>query len=249
MRSGLLDSWEDDDDDGLPDAAFTEDELAAGVQHVMRTGNPNATSSGRRPASCSLGPVDDVGGEFAEDAEDVLSSCSKAPLRFETYAQARAWAQANPGRVFTRASDDHGFVAKPALHDQSANPAQHEIDSYRKRSTEIRAMAPHLHDVLSKSASNHRRLVMRPFYRTTWQTELSRLSTAQLKRLRLLVSVHLEDGRKHLHLLYAEMRRFPSMKAGHYGEALSAQLNEILEGALADIDRHLIEVQGHRPLR
>ncbi len=26
----------DDDDDGLPDAAFTEDELAAGVQHLAR---------------------------------------------------------------------------------------------------------------------------------------------------------------------------------------------------------------------
>jgi hypothetical protein len=38
----------DDDDGGLPDGAFTEDELAAGVQHIMRTGDPDATSSGRR---------------------------------------------------------------------------------------------------------------------------------------------------------------------------------------------------------
>lgn len=45
MGSGQF-GW-DDDDDGLPDAAFTEDELDAGVQHIMRTGNPNATSSGR----------------------------------------------------------------------------------------------------------------------------------------------------------------------------------------------------------
>lgn len=52
MGSYLL-GWNDDEDDdeGLPDAAFTEDELAAGVQHIMRTGDPNATSSGRTPLS------------------------------------------------------------------------------------------------------------------------------------------------------------------------------------------------------
>jgi len=40
--------WDDDENDsGLPDAAFTELELAAGVQHIARTGDPDATSSGR----------------------------------------------------------------------------------------------------------------------------------------------------------------------------------------------------------
>jgi hypothetical protein len=100
-------------------------------------------------------------------------------------------------------------------------------------------MAPHLHDVLTKSASNSKRLCLRPFHLGTWQAELNRLSADQLKRLQLLVTVHLEDSRKNLRLLYAEMRRFPSMKAGHYGEELSERLNEIMEGALADIDTHL----------
>lgn len=241
MSSGLV-GW--DDDDGLPDAAFTEDELAAGVQHIVRTGNPNATSSDRRPAPWSLEPVDGGDGECAEDADDVLSSCSEAPLRFETYSHARAWAQANPGRAFTRAADGCGFEAKPARHNQSVNLAQSKIDSYLNRSAEIKDMAPHLHDVLSNSASNSHRVFMRPFHRGTWEDELSRLSTTQLRRLRLLVAAHLEDSCKRLRRLYAEMRRVPSMKAGHYGEALSERINKIMEGALEDIDKRLAASRG-----
>ena len=234
MGSGLND-W-DEDEDGLPDAAFTEDELVAGVQHIMRTGDPDATSSGRRPVSQSLKP-----GDCSEDADDVPFSSTATPMRFTTYAQAQAWAQVNPGRVITRGSDGCSFEAKPARHEQSVNHVQRGIDSYRNRVTEIEAMAPHLHDVLSNSASNSSRLVMRPFYRSTWQAELSRLSVSQLKRLRLLVAIHLEDSRKSLRLLYAEMRRVRSMKAGHYGEALSEKVNDIMEGALADIDTCLTE--------
>jgi hypothetical protein len=46
-RGEAMPYWDenDDDDGGLPDAAFTELELAAGVQHIMRTGDPNATRS------------------------------------------------------------------------------------------------------------------------------------------------------------------------------------------------------------
>lgn len=236
MGSGL-NSW-DDDDDGLPDAAFTEDELAAGVQHIMRTGNPDADC---RPVSSSLGAIDngDGDGESADDAEDAPISHSTVALRFETYAQARAWAQSNPGRVITRTSNGHGFETKPARQVDGVNPVPREIDSYSNRATEIKAMAPHLHDVLSKSASNSDRLFMRPFHQSTWHVELSRLSTDQLKRLRLLVAVHLEASCKRLRLLYSEMRRFPSMKAGHYGEELSERLNEIMERALADIDTRL----------
>lgn len=237
-----LNDW-DEDDDGLPDAAFTEDELAAGVQHIMRTGDPDATSSGRRPMSWSLEPVGDGDGEgdCAEDADDVPFSSTVATLRFETFAQALAWAQLNPGRVIARGSDGHGFEAKPVRHERSVNLVQRGIDAYLNRSTEIKAMAPHLHDVLSKSASNSSRLFMRPFYRSTWQAELNRLNANQLKRLRLLVAVHLEDNRKDLRQLYAEMRRFRSMTPGEYGEALSEKINEIMEGALADIDMRLAE--------
>lgn len=238
MDSGLG-SW--DDDDGLPDEAFTEDELAAGVQHIARTGNPNATSSGRRPVSWSEKPDDDVGRECAEGAEDALFDCNTGTLRFDTYAQARAWAQANPGRVFMRASDGQGYEAKLARNNDRVNPTQRRIDAYIKRTAEIKAMAPHLHEVLTKSASNSYRINMRPFYRTTWHAELSRLSTGQLKRLRLLIAAHLEGSREHQRLLYAEMRRFPSMKPGDYGEAVRERLIKLMEGVLVDIDTRLSE--------
>lgn len=241
MGSGLS-SW-DDDDDGLPDAAFTEDELAAGVQHIVRTGDPNATSSGRRPVSRSLESVDDVEGDrdCAEDTDDLLSLRRAATLRFENYALARAWAQANPGRVIARASDGPDFEAKPVPHEQRVNHTQRKIDSYLYRHTEIKALAPHLNDVLSNSASNGNRILMRPFYRSTWQAELSRLSTGQLKRLRLLLAIHLEGSRERLRQVYADMRRFRTMKAGDYGETLSERVNEIKEGAIADIDALLAE--------
>ena len=110
-----MSSRDDDDDDGLPDAAFTEDELAAGVQHIMRTDNPDATSSGRRPIPWDEPAYDTEDDQCTQDADDVLSSRATAPLRFETFAQARAWSQANPGKVFTRAADGRGFESKHLL--------------------------------------------------------------------------------------------------------------------------------------
>jgi hypothetical protein len=242
-------SWDDDDDDddeGLPDAAFTEDELAAGVQHIMRTGDPNATSSGRRPIHWDEPAYDMEDDQRTQDAHDVLSSRAAAPLRFETFAQARAWSQANPGKVFTRAADGRGFESKhllpapPVFRAQGVNSVQQGIEDYLQRSREIKTLAPLLHDVLSHSASNSYSVRMRPFDRRIWEDELSRLNTAQLSRLRLLVAVHLKNARERLRQLYAEMRRFPrSMKAGDYGEELTELLNEFMEKALKDIDKRL----------
>jgi len=233
-------SCDEDDDFGLPDAAFTEDELSAGVHHVMRTGNPNAASSGRRRTPSQ--ELDNVTGNSAAakcaEAINAPLSVDVVTTRFETYAEARTWGQANPGGVIVRAPDGCSFEARPAQRER-VNVVQRGIDSYMERSTKIKALAPHLHDVLSKSASNSYRLSMRPFYRDAWQNELSRLSVGQLERLRLLIAVHLEDSRKRLRELYAAMRRDRRMKPGHYGEALSERLNQVMEGALADIDVRL----------
>jgi hypothetical protein len=237
------DNWDDNDDDGLPDAAFTEDELAAGVQHILRTGDPNATSSGSRPAFSRHEPIDNeprnAAYECDEDVGEAMMSPITAALRFSTFAEARAWAQANPGVVIVRASDGHGFGVKSDSRKRSVNPAQREIGSYLQRSAEIKALVPHLYDVLSNSASSSYRVVMRPFYRRTWQAELQRLNAGQLARLRVLLAVHLEDSRNELRFIYAEIRRFPSMKAGQYGEALSERIHEVMEGALIDIDARL----------
>lgn len=240
-----MNSWDDDDDDGLPDAAFTEDELAAGVQHIMRTGNPDATSSGRKPIPWDE-PAWDMDDQRNQDVDDVLSSRASAPLRFETFAQARAWSQANPGKVFTRAADGHGFEFKPVLPAQRANSSQQELKNYSQRSSEIKALAPQLQDVLSKSSSNAHHITMRPFDRCIWEDELSRLNTAQLSRLRLLVAVHLAESREFLRQIDAAMRRFPrSMKAGDYGEDLKKLLHEFMEKALKDIDQRLPKSTSH----
>lgn len=107
----------DDDDDGLPDEAFTEDELAAGVQHIMRLGTEYASSSRRRHGHSFS--FDDLDNEEEDENETNLSA-----LRFESFAQAQAWARSNPGRTFTRAADGNGFEATPIPGDQIASPFQ-----------------------------------------------------------------------------------------------------------------------------
>lgn len=110
-----MNSW---DDDGLPDAAFTEDELAAGVQHIVRTGDPDATSSGRRPIPCDDPAHDIENDQRTHDAYDLLSSRAAAHLRFETFAQARAWSQANLGKQRIHGKNAEGHRQAPALKKQ-----------------------------------------------------------------------------------------------------------------------------------
>jgi hypothetical protein len=121
--------WDEDNenDSGLPDAAFTELELAAGVHHIARTGDPDATSSGRGRYGRSRDYVKD---EFASGSEAVDQAGTDEPelLYFATFEDARIWAQKSPGRAFSRSRNGIGFDAKtigPALAAQPAglNPA------------------------------------------------------------------------------------------------------------------------------
>lgn len=73
------------DDGGLPDAAFTEDELAAGVQHLARG---------------------DDRSYFDDEYE------AQEPVTFVTFQKAIAWAKNNPGRAIIRSQDGSGFVIK-----------------------------------------------------------------------------------------------------------------------------------------
>lgn len=225
MNSGVA-NCDDEDDDGLPDAAFTEDELAAGVQHIVRTGDPNATSSNRRSSPAHMH-------ETWNAADDEFTDAPEEPTRFETFAQALAWSKANPGRSFARAADGWGFEPKPH------RPARSDIDVRHARRCEIKALTPHLHEVLSRSGSGRYGVVMRPFYRGTWNAELDRLTLTQLRRLRLLLSLDLEDNRKYLRQLYAEMRRFPSMRGRDYGQDLFEKLQDVVKSAITDIEKRI----------
>lgn len=237
----VLDSLNDDEhDDGLPDAAFTELELAAGVQHVMRTGNPNATSSGSSSGQWSTRTTYDSDETGIEDQDDAESSHCTTAMRFDTFALAQAWARGNPGSMFKRAADGCGFEGQTRTN-PLVNFTSVQVDAYQDRSSRIKALAPYLQNVLSYSASGPRGVRMQPFNRSTWQGELCRLSITELKHLRLLLVTHLAVSRNDLRLLHAAIRRYPkTMSPGDYGEDLSEKLHEIMEEVLAYIDTRLM---------
>lgn len=202
----------------------------------------------------------------AEDYDKFLESLEHEPrdvhnlnndndrLHFDTYENATKWARANPGRTIRRAESGIGFEAKPILsgnnlsyspsairrNDQILPDRNDEIWTFSKRCERIALFSPQLKDVLTKSASNSSRINMHPFDRNKWKRELQGLNPSQLEQLRLLVLVHLEDSRRTLKQIEAEIRRFRQMKPGHYGESLNEALQHFLETLLPDFDRLLI---------
>jgi len=228
-----MSEWSHNDDCGLPDEAFTEDELAAGVQHIARTGDPNATSSEKMTVHRRQHSTVAKDHRRAEWTDQVKHPRTSTPLRFETFAKARDWAQNNPGATFRRATDGQGFESKPTQNHQEV-----EVGDYHARSAEIKALSPHLHTVLSKSGTaGNGFVIMRPFYKKTWQDQLGCLSPAQRKRLHLVVTSHLKSSVEELRILedYIQTRRDTKRKAGNYGEELSRRINEVMVGPIADI--------------
>lgn len=212
-----IDIW-NENENGLPDAAFTEDELTSGVQHIVRTGNPNATSSQ------SGKPYDDV------HIDNKITDNSNAPAHFKTFAQALAWSKENPGKSFTRAANGIGFEAK---HSRSVSDSR---DRYSKPS-EIKILSPELNKVLTKSGSLRGGAVIEPLDRRKWDAELSRLSVAQLSRLRSLLVLELEKNRSYLRDVYAQMQRSPKMRSVNYGQDLFEELQVVIKGAIMDIEK------------
>lgn len=134
---------EDDGDDGLPDAAFTELELSAGVQHIVRTGNPNATHSGRASQrSASDFDLDDV---YSERARlELLARIGLGNrLHFDTFEQARAWAQAGAGRSFSRALGGAGFDAKAEPPKGNGVPSSANPPALGRDRTSLRKRIPY----------------------------------------------------------------------------------------------------------
>ena len=219
-----------DDDDGMPDAAFTEDELKAGVQHIMRSGRADACSS-QVPQRFQPAP--------AQVGRDVL--------RFETYEQAQVWAKANPGRAFTRAADGHGFEAKvrpiasamPACHptpEARLRPSslQQELDRHVRSMRELCVLSPHVHNVLTKSGERSRWL----FSQATFIAELESLDRQERARLRMLLHEELQDWKKHLRDVENAIKHDRRMKPGNYGEEGSRWLIKLQERALVILDEH-----------
>lgn len=91
----LNSDWEDD-------AAFTQDELNAGMQHTMRAGR----ADGSRPQYVSKEL------EGAVQGKPALAESPVGVTRFATYAEAQAWAKADPSSAFSRKAGGHGFESK-----------------------------------------------------------------------------------------------------------------------------------------
>lgn len=231
-----------DDDDGLPDAAFTQDELDAGVQHIMRTGRADA---GR---SLYLSEEQEV--ESQEKPAFVQSAGSV--LHFANYAEAQAWAKANPGNAFSRKADGCGFEARVRTvtsTTHASRPAstsrfqpislQQHLDEFIRFMEDLKVLSPHAHAIWTKSAGNSRTYTVHPFSNATFTAEIERLSCEKRAHLREMLAVHLQRGKKDLTDLQAEMRRDRRMKPGHYGEELSQKVNELNERALVVLDEYI----------
>lgn len=228
----------DEHDDGLPDEAFTEEELRAGVQHIMRSGGASRHTI-----------------EEDEDYASVSGGTSEShtqELRFNTFAEASAWAKDHPGKPFTRCPDGRGFLASasvgpPAPARTSAPkkklfggrlyfPGAHPIIQFLE---ELRVLSPHLHHVWNDSRFNQWKTIVPPFSAQKFDADLSRLGREDIVRLKDLLDDHFEYEKKDLAWLLSEIRRDRRMKAGHYGEDLKQILIEIEGQAIAIVAARL----------
>ena len=232
MISDTYDSdW--DEDDGLPDAAFTKNELEAGVQHIMRSGR----DGGRESQPQQMLPT-------------LTAQLNDNVLHFATYPEAQTWAKTNPGSTFTRAVDGNGYEAKvrsptstmsakrsSAIQSQPYDP-QHEIDDSIRLMRELRKLSPHMHDIWNKSGCNSPRSV-RPFLHMTFTAEIERLGPEERVRLRQLLCEKLQSTKKFLHKIEYAISRDRRMKPGNYCEDVNSRLIELQEQALNILDEHI----------
>lgn len=183
-----------DDDMGLPDAALTQDELDAGVQHIMRSGY--AGSPGPRSS------IENRGALFTPQFNT---------LHFPTYELAQAWAKANPGNAFSRAANGFGFEAKltglsPApvvcvenssSHDELAYGNRQRLCEDRiKRSDELRELSPHAYKSFECWSNCYSHSFPHLFSRNVFMTEIQDLSKDQRNRLRVLLAQEFLDNQR-----------------------------------------------------
>lgn len=231
-----------DDDDGLPDAAFTQDELDAGVQHIMRSGSADAGRSRYL-------------GEEQEDESQAQPAPARSPggvLRFATYAEAKAWAMANPGSPFSRAADGRGFEAKVRVvvsATQASRPTstsrmppddpERGVWGLSQFMEELKVLSPEVHGIWHKSGSRGRTLLLYPFSNATFVSEIERLSGEKRARLREILAVILQCAKKDLKDLEAIIRRDRRMWSGDYGVEMDHRLNELHERAIVILDEYI----------
>jgi hypothetical protein len=215
-----------EDDEGLPDAAFTEDELEAGVQHIMRSGRTDRGSFHTFPNALCLS-ADRT--RVPEDSRDTRQ------LRFQTYTEALEWARTHPGQPFSRSPDGTGFAVLEDARSVSESALKRVDDSLEQLS----ALSPHLHYILTKSISTARKDIVVPFSAPAFMADLDRLSPKDLLRLKDLLDDRVRREKEKLTwLLRAISRdyRMRSQPTGSYGEEMNRKLIGIQELAISTLD-------------
>ncbi len=232
----------EEDHDGLPDAAFTQDELDAGVQHIMRSGRDNPSQS--QSGGC---PRDD---DEACPRPQPSSSIGFAP-HFSTFALAQSWAKANPGCSFSRAIDGSGFVGRPkasigsagsddSVSSRAETPTNHEVGRREPGwiDKELKQLSPYTRSILECWGNSRGYHFTHVFSELKFNAEITRLGETKCARLRYLLS---EDLRWQLNLIEEfekATRRNRRMMSGHHGEPEMRAVNERIRLALALIDVH-----------
>ncbi|WP_312183475.1 hypothetical protein [Massilia timonae] len=250
-------SEDDDDDDGLPDAAFTELERAAGVQHIVRTGNPNAFSSGRRS---NVWPSREETYDRLYNSGTRLGlahASDNTPLHFDTFQQARAWAIQRPGRAFTRAASGTGFDEKvaqvPPASSRSVKPPasspvsakDHEDGERRKRMRELNDLSVHIYTMLTFASPGGAKTRRVPYEFDeglfTWDLQLCNVQ--DLPRLRAILLIQIGEMQADLSGLLDPENYYQSEKK-YYGSFHTAQHIKMMRQAVAVLDAYSAKKDG-----
>lgn len=233
--------FDDDDDDGLPDAAFTQGELDAGVQHIMRSKRADAFQIRRSTHNLD------------EDRRESLSTqLPSDTLKFATFAHAQAWAKANPGCVFSRATDGEGFVGKykaeivTAHRINSASSVQdsrsdwkRNLDDQRQLEIELKQLLPYISNALHCWGNSNSVRFKQPFTDSAFIAEIGKISKGELKRVRDILVIELQNNLKELRTIESHIRNDRRMKAGNYGEFSFRAVNVRIQRALDLIDDYI----------
>ncbi|WP_418319954.1 hypothetical protein [Piscinibacter sakaiensis] len=201
---------DEDDDDGLPDDAFTETELKAGVQHLMRS----------KPRHPSQSPHANDDRQLSTGSDQTLPQ-----MRFTTFPEAVAWSQSHPGHAFTRSPDGQGFVlCKPAparrrsraLRDAASSVWNFDSDwvgvfggKERDYWRELLAISPYLHSALRDGNW------VSP---SKFAPDIAKLTRGQTFFLASMLSAHLDNELLCLELIYEQGERGMRLKGTELAE-------------------------------
>ena len=189
--------------------------------------------------------------EHGTDENYSSGGIDAALLHFDTYEEAVNWAKANPGQAIKRSANGRGFET------QSFSPKSHRLSfhndrrhrelpdknhpawDYYYRWEMIGKLSSQLNDVITKSDMSPSRFYIYPLDPKKWNKELRSLTQDQLLELKMLVQVDIEDSKRVIRDIEAELKRNRKMRYEFREPDLA--LLERMEEAAEDIEILLTE--------